>query len=199
MMDGVLKLNSAEVPGYRGGMVQTTPEFAVVREWFGLTALDETGRTTLFNCTEGGARIDGMHHAPLAEVLSALPTRQVSTAQVVTSLAHSPELSDRKARLDRRAAACHQAIAEVGRLAKSCVTQIDAVERYPEAMARLQRLEQQLSNALKQAFVLSVAAQADIRRAVQEGGNAQSLAESLAASRRLYTVITDWAARLSAQ
>ena len=156
-------------------MVQTTPEFAVVREWFGLTALDEAGRTTLFNCTEGGALIDGMHHAPLAEVLSALPTRQVSTEQVVTALACSPELSDRKVRLDRRATACRESIAEVGRLAASCITQIDAVERHPEAMARLQRLEQQLSNALKQAFVLSVAAQADIRRAVQEGGNAQSL------------------------
>ena len=66
-------------------------------------------------------------------------------------------------------------------------------------MQTLQKLERQLSPALKQAFVLNVAAQADIREAIQHGSSAKTLEDSLATSRRLYSVIADWGERLNAQ
>ena len=66
-------------------------------------------------------------------------------------------------------------------------------------MERLQHLEKELSTALPHAFVLNIAAQADIREAIQQGTEAKSLGDSLATSRRLYTVLADWGERLTAQ
>jgi len=199
MTNGVLRLNATDVPGYYGGSVRTTPELAVAREWFGLTAQDEEGRTRLFNCTEGGASIEGMVHAPLDHVLEALPDRKVSTLQVIQGLSKQSILSDRATRLRNRSQSCHDAIKTVSRLARACVSQIDSIPSKPGAMQTLQRLERQLSPALKQAFVLNVAAQADIREAIQQGSSAKTLEDSLATSRRLYSVIADWGERLNAQ
>ena len=199
LKDGALSANAAEVPGYYGGTVPTTPEFAVARQWFEFTAQDETGKTRLFNCTEGGAYIEGMHHAPLAEVLDALPDRRVSTSRIVSQLASLPQLSDRASRLKSKATSCRAAIRAVTDLARACVAQIDAVPSQAGALERLQHLEEELSPALQHAFVLNVAAQADIREAMKQGAEAKSLAESLATSRRLYTVLADWGERLTAQ
>ena len=199
MVGGVLKAHATAVPGYFGGSVPTTPEFAAVRQWFGFTAQDEAGRTTLYNCTEGGAYVDGMRHVPLSDVLRTLPPRQTPTRRVVETRSHSALVSSRTTRLSSRAQRSRTAIAEATRLAKACVVQIDAVPRRPGAMAQLQALEQQLSPALKDAFVLSVAAQADIRAAMEAGAKAKDLAASLAASRRLYTVIAEWGERLLTQ
>ena len=199
LRDGKLSANAAKVPGYYGGAVPTTPEFAAARQWFEFTAQDEAGRTTLFNCTEGGAYIEGMQHAPLAEVLGSLPTQRVSTSHIVSQLASMPLLSDRASRLNTRATHCRAAIRAVADLARACVAQIDAVPNQAGAMERLQHLEKELSTALPHAFVLNIAAQADIREAIQQGTEAKSLGDSLATSRRLYTVLADWGERLTAQ
>ena len=199
MTDGELKANASEAPGYYGGTVQTTPEFAAVREWFSFTAMDEAGRTMLYNCTEGGAHIEGMHHVPLAEVLEKLPTRESSTRRVVDALSVAPIVSSRASRLRTREEACRRAIAEVTRLAQACVQQVDATKHNPNALNQLQRLERQLSSALPEAFVLSVAAQSEIREAMEKGACATNLEDSLAASRHLYSVIAAWGERLNAQ
>ena len=77
--------------------------------------------------------------------------------------------------------------------------QVDATKHNPNALNQLQRLERQLSSALPEAFVLSVAAQSEIREAMEKGACATNLEDSLAASRHLYSVIAAWGERLNAQ
>jgi hypothetical protein len=58
------------VPGWHGGRVPTSPAYAAFRESYRDigSALKQHG-VRLVNCTEGGARIPSLEHAPLAEVL----------------------------------------------------------------------------------------------------------------------------------
>ncbi len=64
-----------ELPGYYGGKVSTSLEFALFHRWFESMAKYHPGRR-LFNCTEGGVFIQGMEHRPLAEVAAAYMTCQ---------------------------------------------------------------------------------------------------------------------------
>ena len=90
MVGGVLKAHATAVPGYFGGSVPTTPEFAAVRQWFGFTAQDEAGRTTLYNCTEGGAYVDGMRHVPLSDVLEPTAATDPDTTRGRNTLTLGP-------------------------------------------------------------------------------------------------------------
>ena len=64
-----------ELPGWGGGTVPSSFMFGLFRRWFidQLRDFDEKdGAPEIYNCTEGGAFIDGMDHRPLAEVLAKL-------------------------------------------------------------------------------------------------------------------------------
>lgn len=58
------------VPGWHGGRVPTSPAYASFREGYRdiASALKRVG-VCLVNCTEGGARIPAIEHAPFAETL----------------------------------------------------------------------------------------------------------------------------------
>ncbi len=64
-----------ELPGWGGGSVPSSFMFGLFRRWFVdrlRTLAEQDGAPAIYNCTEGGAFIDGMDHRPLAEVLATL-------------------------------------------------------------------------------------------------------------------------------
>ena len=194
--DKGLRFSGTEVPGYFGGTVPTNPTFSAVRTWFGFTAYDHKNTTTMLNCTEGGAHIDGMAHIPLAKAMADLAPRQVDVTVVLRQLTHSPALKSRTKRFEHKAKTTRAAITEATALAHRCVQLIDQALRHPSAIAGLSPLEAKLSKAMKQAFVLNLLAQEDIQKAIAEGHQATSLKDSLGASRKLYQIILDQSSRL---
>jgi len=60
-----------ELPGWSGGTVPSSFMFSLFHRWFVERIRGLTG-VTIYNCTEGGAFIEGMEHRPLAEVIALL-------------------------------------------------------------------------------------------------------------------------------
>lgn len=62
---------AVELPGWHGGTVPSSFMFAMFHRWF-VHRLEQGVAATVYNCTEGGTRIAGMDHQPLADVLARL-------------------------------------------------------------------------------------------------------------------------------
>jgi hypothetical protein len=67
-----------ELPGWSGGTVPSSFMFSMFHRWFVERLRGLTG-VTVFNCTEGGAYIEGMDHRRLADVIPLL-TRELDIA-----------------------------------------------------------------------------------------------------------------------
>ncbi len=93
-MEGHEAVDSVRLPGYYGGQVLSQVAFGTYRRWFCRIARDVGSERKLFNCTEGGAFIDGMIHRPLTEFAREFCVDSFSVAEV---------LADRTRRFDRRA------------------------------------------------------------------------------------------------
>ncbi|MEO7736472.1 MAG: hypothetical protein ABIY55_36270, partial [Kofleriaceae bacterium] len=63
-----------ELPGWSGGTVPSSFMFSLFHRWFveRIRGLPSDPEVTIYNCTEGGAFIEGMDHRPLAEVAALL-------------------------------------------------------------------------------------------------------------------------------
>lgn len=68
-------LTLMQVPGWGGGEVTTTTDLFPMLTLYKRMAHAAKGQAALFNCTEGGARIDGMQEATLATVAAELVRR----------------------------------------------------------------------------------------------------------------------------
>ncbi|MBI4509591.1 MAG: DUF115 domain-containing protein [Deltaproteobacteria bacterium] len=136
--------------GYFGGAVPTSATFRMFRDWFSRVARAEAGRTTLYNCTEGGVHIDGMLHEPLEGVLSLLPEARISVDRLLDGAVAATCMTDR-----RRAA-----LRLVERLLPSVEKCIDCVKTYvllapPSNQDRgvrraLETVELELASAIRQ-------------------------------------------------
>ncbi|MFT5048771.1 MAG: hypothetical protein ACI8QZ_000158 [Chlamydiales bacterium] len=181
-----------EVPGYHGGTVTTPRAFAVFIDWFvGVLASDECS-AEVFNCTEGGAYIDGMQHVPLAEFLRGLTD---------TSLPVSGEqLADCATRWDRAHARTHMTrslVQVMGHLetcrtvGRSCLKLVRSARGDESRLKRLSKEESRLSRALKSVPFLAVMAQEEIRKASDAGAAATDVQSNLDASERLFRVVLE--------
>lgn len=80
---------SITLPGWGGGEVPSSFMFSMFHRWF-VEKMREVNTTgiSVYNCTEGGAFIDGMDHRPLAELLATfddvVPTDEILDAAVDT-------------------------------------------------------------------------------------------------------------------
>lgn len=191
-----LHFEGADIPGYFGGTVPTSADFAAFREWFGHTALDHKGEVNFLNCTEGGAFIEGMEHIPLASALRDLPERTVEPVDLLHSDRLTRDLAPRQARMTQRLETIHNGLRNAIAQAEVCMGLIDRFTGGPVAMSRLQQAESVLQQTLKTVTLLSLMDQAGIRRATAKGQAATSLVESLSASRSLYQFIVDEGHRL---
>jgi len=194
--DGGLKFSGTEVPGYFGGTVPTNSAFASFRTWFELTALDEAGRTTMLNCTEGGAHIGGMKHIPLSVAIQHLPQRTIDVRTILDKPGSAYDTDARVRRMIEKRQTVTSNLSSTIKYAQQAVELIGKAKRKPSALTKLQAVEAKLSAAMKNAFVISLLAQEDIRTAIAQGQSATCLADSLDASAQLYQAVIDHAERL---
>ena len=189
--DGTLRFTrdrrSVELPGYHGGTVLSSESFRAFRAWFQAVAELHRGSVRLVNATEGGADIPGMEHTPLAQVLQGLAgglevgPRLDRAAGVVTA--------DRAARLRAHARGLAGGLAPCRELALRCARLTREAATRDGALRELGRLERRLQAALAPLGLFALVAQEEIVRAEEQARKARSLAENLAAARRLYEVV----------
>ena len=79
---------SITLPGWGGGHVPSSFMFSMFHRWFveKMREVNATG-TSVYNCTEGGAFIEGMDHRPLAELLATFDER-VPTSELLDEAVH---------------------------------------------------------------------------------------------------------------
>jgi hypothetical protein len=187
-----------QVPGYYGGTVPTSTDFAAFRTWFENTALDHAGQTRIINCTEGGAFIGGMEHLPLSDVIPTLPPLERSITQVLDTDDVVMTVQSRRPRMHGRAQTIANDLERSIQLARTCIRLIDKSKRSPSNIGALQQAEVQLKTSLKGLKVLSLMDQKEIRKASALGQAAKNMKQSLAAARSLYSVVVEQGERLRA-
>ncbi len=105
-----------ELPGWHGGTVRSSFMFAMFHRWF-VDRLAGDGLPTVFNCTEGGAFVDGMRHRPLADVIAELP-HDVDGLAALDAVVAATDATARRARLTRHLTAQLRALARCRNLAR---------------------------------------------------------------------------------
>jgi len=193
--DGIIRFQAAKVPGFYGGMVDTSLDFANFRMWFQHTATDNPS-TTFFNCTEGGAHIDGMQHSRLMDVVRTLEPMTVELDEIFTSPQVQANVSHRERAMKMRGQEIRRGIQRAIRQAQKCVSIIDEATRNPSALHRLSSAEADLKKTTRRMTVLALMNQQTILEVMERAKSATTMAESLAASRALYQFIVDDGKRL---
>jgi hypothetical protein len=110
-----------EVPGYYGGTVPTSFAFQKAWAWFVSAAGQLRGVRTLINCTEGGARIDGMEHAPLADVAARYAREAVDVAGVLDAKIREIDRVARRRQMLDRTGEILDGIGRCAALARKCL------------------------------------------------------------------------------
>jgi hypothetical protein len=182
-----------EVPGWHGGSVRTTPQLAAFLAWFEAVAPELAGTARLLNCTEGGARIRGMEHLPLAAVADSW-TRTIEVEPVLGRAAEGLDVPARRSALAAWTQRTLRTLESSVRLARRCARLAD--DGGTARLAELGRHERRLVRTLRDAPLVSLLAQEAIVRAREEGRAARTLAQNLAAARSLYAVVEEAGERL---
>lgn len=177
-----------EVPAWAGGTVVTSRQFATYREWFGSEARRLAPRIHSVNCTEGGALIDGMEQSTLSEFLDSL-TPDPGLAERL-SVPHEGRAKTEIRRkmliyVERLLAALVETDAEL----KKCERLRKQAHQSAEALGRLDIAEKSLNRAVARVPFVVALESAEVESARREGVNARNLADSLAATGRLYRTI----------
>ncbi len=171
------------LPGWHGDTVPTSFSFAMFHRWFVDTMRGVTDRT-VYNCTEGGAWIDGMQHRPLAEVSAIL----AATIDVRGELDRVIAATDEQ---PRRAALAMRMKSHTAHLRRA-----RALAAHARKLARtggherdLERAERALAASLRPVEFASLLAQREVERALDVAAHAAGHVEYLAASTRLFDTI----------
>lgn len=180
------------VPGFDGGEVQTSFSFQLFRRWFEESARHLKDTVQLWNCTEGGAYIDGFRHLPLAHALEELPRAQHDFAAALDDAASDLHPEERRHRLMFRA---QELLAQLDACAVRAQRCLKLLVGRPQEDA-LRAAERSLLEALKGAWFLSLLSQKEVNEALANGLRAQNAQGSLLASRALYRLTIDAAQRL---
>ncbi|HEX4450651.1 MAG TPA: 6-hydroxymethylpterin diphosphokinase MptE-like protein [Kofleriaceae bacterium] len=172
-----------ELPGWHGGTVPSSFIFSMFHRWF-VEKMRSVTDTRVYNCTEGGAFIDGMTHRSLASVLAELTGRVDAVASIDRATAgvgtarrdqfgtYVRELVRSLARVRRHATRAHIAVA---------AGNFDG----------LTRAERALAAALAPVPFVSLLAQREIERAHVVAQHDASEAHYLAASAKLFGAVLD--------
>jgi Protein of unknown function DUF115 len=178
-----------KVPGFHGGEVLTSVQFDTYRRWLGRTAREQAGKVRLVNCTEGGARIDDMQQARLADLAAELQLSPIDAATVIEACQARSTEKERLQAVERHIKhlqeASHATLEEVQR----CERISHQVERAPEQLQRLDKAELKLNEAVRKLPFVTALTSVDVENARRAGANATNLAESLRATRALYSAI----------
>ncbi len=175
-----------ELPGWHGGTVPSSFMFSMFHRWFveKMRSIGDTS-TRVYNCTEGGAFIEGMQHRPLADVLASLDAR-VETTKIVDAAVAAVG----PARRDQLAKHVSRFVRGLRRVRYHATRARKLVERDRDR-GELANVERALSAALKPLPFVSLLAQREIERAHVVAQHAASTARYLAASATLFDTLLD--------
>lgn len=184
--DGRLQFTAAqrvlEVPGWDGGSVRTTPQLKAFLDWFEAVAPALKGATRLVNCTEGGARIQGMEHLAL-RALGASWREPLEVESVLERASQGLDELARRAELGAWTQRTLHATEECIALARRCHALANAGR-----LGELAKAEKKLAQTLRGAPLLSLVAQHEIVQAQERARLARTLEDNLSAARSLYAV-----------
>ncbi|MBI4509590.1 MAG: motility associated factor glycosyltransferase family protein [Deltaproteobacteria bacterium] len=180
----------ALVPGYYGGKAQTSLTSQLFLSWFKTVAKTLKDKVRMFNCTEGGAFIEGMEHVPLADAITRFCQEPVDVPAILEDAMRRNDRRGRQAKMRNR-------LAEIVEYLDACVehakraTELAEKAKHDQAvLSRLDEAEKELTKLLKPVLFISLLRQAEIRNAREAAKDAKTLHESLGASQRLFSVIS---------
>jgi len=202
-LDEIFKENSSKapvgslttLPGYYGGTVQSKPDYAMFHSEFERIAaanLDFTPPTKMFNCTEGGAFIEGFEHIPLLEAIKQLETLRPTPVDIQGIFKNIFTAHDQEARfkkLDNVFIEIKSALSSSISLAKECHRIASQVESGKAAISKLSVREKELVTQVRSSNFISMAIQDEIRNALKLSESATTLKQNLDASKLLYKLI----------
>jgi hypothetical protein len=173
---------SIELPGWHGGTVPSSFIFSMFHRWF-VEKMRSVTETRVYNCTEGGAFIDGMTHRALASVLAELAPARIDAMALIDQVAVS---SSRRDQFTAYLKQLVRSLARVRRHAKRARTAITGGNF--DALARAERA---LAAAIAPVPFVSLLAQREIERAHVVAKHDANEASYLAASAKLFDAVLD--------
>lgn len=179
---GLVRERSIELPGWRGGVVPSSFMFSLFHRWFVERIREGTG-ATIYNCTEGGAFIEGMQHRPLAEVLASLGG-EVDVAGALDRAAMTVD-AERSKKIVGHLTGFARGLGRSRRYAKLARALIDR----GETGKRLAGVERGLANELRSLGFASLLAQRELEKAHDIARRPGTDSEYLAASSSLFDTL----------
>jgi hypothetical protein len=173
-----------ELPGWGGGTVPSSFVFSLFHRWF-VDRVRAVTDTTVFNCTEGGAYIDGMDHRPLADVLPLLD-RELDVAGELDGAAMTIDATRTPGIVEHLTDYCRglRRSRRLARIARTVIQRGDAGNRLPG-------LEAGLAAALQPLTFISLLAQREVERAQDIARRPGAAFDYLAASASLLDTLLD--------
>jgi hypothetical protein len=184
-----------ELPGWHGEPVPSSFMFTMFHRWFEERVRRLKGSVALYNCTEGGARIDGMTHIPLAEFAARVADSTVDPAAAVGRAVVARRTIERRAQVAGRLGDMRGALRRCRELARRC--RRTAERHATHDSAALGRCERELIRSLGSLELLSMLAQAEIGDALISARDVLDAEEAISRSRRLFEEVDRAAAWLA--
>jgi hypothetical protein len=185
----------AHLPGYHGGTVPTS-----VAYWHFHSAIEDIAASVnaqedppaLFNCTEGGAYIEGFQHIPLQEWAEKhLPAPDTPQAQLDMEAIFDVDFdaTPRRKRLFQAVKSMQRTVEDTGELASSCLRLRRVTAKKPEAIARLGEKSRQLEDRLRGQSFVSLLAQKELDLLLHELESARDSTQVIERAQDLYALV----------
>ncbi len=184
-----------EAPGYYGGTVHTSQMFHVFRRWLEAMGRSGKGKVQLFNCTEGGARIEAWEHAPLAQVIAEhVPDVPLESGPAFDEALRITNVPARRKATAEKIGEAIPALEQAGAAARECLALLDG-QQTPESAGLLKSAEGRLSEAMHRVPWVTTVNQINMRRSEEILDDAEDIEDAIEAARLAYSV-SDEAERL---
>ena len=183
------------LPGYYGGEVHTNPAYAMFHAEFERLAqinLDAKSDLRLFNCTEGGAFIEGFEHVPLQEAINTI-TKDVYPVvnfdQISQKIFSSTYKKGRLEKLGIALTAIESGITKSLRIAKKCLKLTSTAKNNKDKLDELSKNEKELFVAVQASNFISMTMHNEIKKIMKLTDSASTIESNLDASKLLYQLI----------
>jgi hypothetical protein len=171
-----------ELPGWAGGTVQSSFSLAMFHRWFVDTMRGVRDRA-VYNCTEGGARIEGMDHRAFAAVRDQLAAK-LDVGAILDGVIAGTDRDARRAALAKDLDQHHGRLRRARKLADRARMLVDAGNE-----RALQGTERALTQCLAASEFASLLAQREVERALDVAAHRAEHADYVAASRMLFETV----------
>lgn len=183
------------LPGFYGGKVKTKSDYAIFHSEFQKIAaavLDDEIDIKLWNCTEGGAYIEGFDHIPLSEAINRLSSAKETNDVhlIIQSILECEDSTARRMRLKNGLLKIRKDLQKSQMTAQSCLS-VAQRKSTKASLDKLSALENNLKQTIKRATFISLASQEKILNALQMGLEAKTIQETLLASIILYRIVLE--------